>query len=413
MTRNTIGAFIAILRKANGMTQKDLAEKLNVSDKTVSRWERDETAPDLSLLPILADLFEVSCDELLRGERLGEERRAAENEKTQARTQEQVKRLLKRSHTKLFTQTFIALGLAALGLVAAMAINYGAHRSGLAFISGLVFFISALVLEAISLIKALGANPEDASEAVSSYRTNAADLGYKAVSVILILLASMFPLILLPIAGHMGLGASTWLPHGFLSGVLAFTLCYALYGTVLRLLVRKGVLKNSPQINSPPPRIRRRFALCAALVVLLSVIAHVLLVSRPISNYVAGNSFFDAAEFKDYVEMNTDKSRQVIEQETIVDRGMSDTISISNADGTVTELSFSVFNREVAGIDWDLQGPETGKPFATVYTNDDYAMYTRMKQAVNERFAVIYVVEALLAAAVYHALKKRAVSAVS
>lgn len=39
MDRKSIGAFIAALRKANGMTQKDLAELLHVSDKTVSRWE--------------------------------------------------------------------------------------------------------------------------------------------------------------------------------------------------------------------------------------------------------------------------------------------------------------------------------------------------------------------------------------
>ena len=42
MEARTIGSFIATLRKANGLTQKDLAEKLSVSDKAVSRWERDE-----------------------------------------------------------------------------------------------------------------------------------------------------------------------------------------------------------------------------------------------------------------------------------------------------------------------------------------------------------------------------------
>ena len=42
---------------------------LNVSDKAISRWERDETAPDLSLIPVLADIFDVTSDELLRGQR--------------------------------------------------------------------------------------------------------------------------------------------------------------------------------------------------------------------------------------------------------------------------------------------------------------------------------------------------------
>ena len=57
MERKTIGGLIAALRKANGMTQKDLAERLHVSDKAVSRWERDESAPDLSLIPVIAEIF--------------------------------------------------------------------------------------------------------------------------------------------------------------------------------------------------------------------------------------------------------------------------------------------------------------------------------------------------------------------
>lgn len=69
MEQKTIGKFITALRKANGMTQKDLAEQLNVSDKTVSRWERDEGTPDLSMIPVIAEIFGVTCDELLRGER--------------------------------------------------------------------------------------------------------------------------------------------------------------------------------------------------------------------------------------------------------------------------------------------------------------------------------------------------------
>lgn len=80
METRTIGKFIATLRKASGMTQKELAEKLNVSDKSVSRWERDEGAPDLSLIPVIAEVFGVTCDELLRGERRSPAERASEPE---------------------------------------------------------------------------------------------------------------------------------------------------------------------------------------------------------------------------------------------------------------------------------------------------------------------------------------------
>lgn len=69
MENRTLGTFIAFLRKEKGLTQKQLAEILNVSDKTVSHWECDETSPDISLLPILAETLGVSVDELLKGEK--------------------------------------------------------------------------------------------------------------------------------------------------------------------------------------------------------------------------------------------------------------------------------------------------------------------------------------------------------
>ena len=76
------------MRKANGMTQKELGEKLFVSDKTVSRWECDECTPELSLIPAIAELFGITTDELLRGERFHSDNagnlRAAEYKERQA-----------------------------------------------------------------------------------------------------------------------------------------------------------------------------------------------------------------------------------------------------------------------------------------------------------------------------------------
>ena len=69
MAKQTTAEFIATLRKANGYTQQEVAEKLNISDRTLSSWETGRTAPDLLLLPALADLYGVTVDEILRGER--------------------------------------------------------------------------------------------------------------------------------------------------------------------------------------------------------------------------------------------------------------------------------------------------------------------------------------------------------
>lgn len=67
--KERFGAFLARLRKEQGMTQRELADRLHVSDKAVSKWERGLSFPDVSLLIPLADCLEVSVTELLRGER--------------------------------------------------------------------------------------------------------------------------------------------------------------------------------------------------------------------------------------------------------------------------------------------------------------------------------------------------------
>lgn len=60
-----VAANLADLRRAKGWTQADLAEKINYSDKSVSKWERGEGLPDLKVLKQLADLYEVSLDTLV------------------------------------------------------------------------------------------------------------------------------------------------------------------------------------------------------------------------------------------------------------------------------------------------------------------------------------------------------------
>ena len=63
--KETLGKRIAALRKEKGLTQEQLAEKVGVSAQAVSKWENDVSCPDITLLPLLADLFGVSVDELL------------------------------------------------------------------------------------------------------------------------------------------------------------------------------------------------------------------------------------------------------------------------------------------------------------------------------------------------------------
>lgn len=64
--KKTLGSMIAELRKQHGMTQLELAEKMGVTDKAVSKWERDLSCPDINSLPTLAQVLGVSVEELMQ-----------------------------------------------------------------------------------------------------------------------------------------------------------------------------------------------------------------------------------------------------------------------------------------------------------------------------------------------------------
>ena len=69
MNQEKIGTFLKELRKEKNMTQEQLAEKLNVNNRTISRWENARTMPDFDMMIELAKLYDVSIEELLNGER--------------------------------------------------------------------------------------------------------------------------------------------------------------------------------------------------------------------------------------------------------------------------------------------------------------------------------------------------------
>lgn len=74
--RHAVAANVTALRKQNGLTQAELAEKLNYSDKAVSKWERGESIPDVAVLQQIADLFHVSVDYLLQADHTPKQEKA-------------------------------------------------------------------------------------------------------------------------------------------------------------------------------------------------------------------------------------------------------------------------------------------------------------------------------------------------
>ena len=82
MDQIKVGKFIAACRKEQGMTQANLAEKLGISDRAVSKWETGKSMPDSGIMLELCELLKINVNELLSGERIMAEsydKRAEEN----------------------------------------------------------------------------------------------------------------------------------------------------------------------------------------------------------------------------------------------------------------------------------------------------------------------------------------------
>ncbi len=73
MNQEKIGKFIANLRKEKNMTQQELAKKLGVTDRAISKWENGRGLPDYSLLQDLCDTLSISINELFSGEKISKE----------------------------------------------------------------------------------------------------------------------------------------------------------------------------------------------------------------------------------------------------------------------------------------------------------------------------------------------------
>ena len=151
MERKTIGAFLAVLRKANGMTQQQVADRLNVSNKTVSKWERDESLPDLTLIPALAEMFHVTADEILRGQRMDQTGQTeAAQEKRAEKTHSQARVLIMRTMNRHLSGTTVAAAMLAIGMIALFTVSYAFYKPVLGFGVFMIFLLTGLVMEFLS-----------------------------------------------------------------------------------------------------------------------------------------------------------------------------------------------------------------------------------------------------------------------
>lgn len=145
MEKKSMGSFLSALRKASGLTQKQLAEKLNVSDKAVSRWERDECAPDLSLMPALGEIYGVTSDELLRGQRMDPEK--MHHGSDMVKVEKQRKRILTSIKSKFVTRSLITAAVAVIGLIIGYIFNFEFEKANTGFLLSCICLVVTVVCQ--------------------------------------------------------------------------------------------------------------------------------------------------------------------------------------------------------------------------------------------------------------------------
>lgn len=149
MNQEKIGIFIADMRKSQGMSQKQLADVVGVTDKSVSKWECGKSLPEISKMEPLCRALKISVNELLSGERLPE---TAYSEKAE----ENMLNLIQESEIKVYKTNFAAMiAMIALSFVPIVfSILYG-RTDYLRGVAGLTVWIDLPTLTAMTAITLL------------------------------------------------------------------------------------------------------------------------------------------------------------------------------------------------------------------------------------------------------------------
>ena len=116
MDQIKIGRFIAERRKLAGLTQLQLAERLSITDRAVSKWETGRSLPDYSVLPTLCEVLDISINELLCGEKITMENN---NQKQEQLLLDMTKELQQKNKT-IWKTMWIIMGVSIVGLIACL-----------------------------------------------------------------------------------------------------------------------------------------------------------------------------------------------------------------------------------------------------------------------------------------------------
>lgn len=315
MEKKTIGKFIAVMRKANGMTQKELGDKLFVSDKTVSRWERDECTPELSLIPAIAEIFGITTDELLRGEKNNPETPTSEDIKPSAKADKQFKAMLFVKKRRFDNLMLISIGISLLGMIVGMIINLGFSKGLIAFFVSSAFLLASTLCQICFTSNArITINDDD------DYRelTEAANTSFiqKSIAVYFVniaILAFCLPLVTIINGVNFGLGFGSWLLYGIAFAVAGTVLAYLIFRIIINpVLIRRNILVFNEvglaRENYSRKLLIRLSSLSLAIAILLGV-AIAVVDSIGTAGFADKLVFETPEEFKEYMESSYDEAK--------------------------------------------------------------------------------------------------------
>ena len=297
MEKKTMGKFISVLRKANGMTQQELADKLMVSDKTVSKWERDERMPDISLLPAIAEIFGITTDELLRGERKNPERAGYGTEesetKQKAKSDKQLRLMIDKKVRTYNALTCISAFLVIIGLILAVTLY------DLGTILSVVFLMCAQACQIVfAVLSVVRADEEDGRfDGIGRANTH------------IIKVATTFTIINLSMVVFCCVFNSA-VDIAFMLVLPTAVVLYSIYALAIRnQLYKRGLMTMSETEEKVYSRnsklFKKMLVICGSIAVIGSVVG-LCVIEYAVDFKKPSSTFSSVAKFEEYVEGECD-----------------------------------------------------------------------------------------------------------
>jgi transcriptional regulator with XRE-family HTH domain len=406
MEKKTIGGFISALRKANGMTQKELAEKLNVSDKTVSRWECDDSVPDLSIIPVIAEIFDITCDELLRGERKSPSERDVQNSASDMelspKGEKQRQRILSAGISKYKAHTFISIGIAFVGIIAAMICNLGFLRGYIGFFISILFYLCSIIYQAININNAFSSISDDSmtTAEICSYKHTVIRLAEIPISLSVILFAISLPLITVLDETYAGLSSYIWFEGGAVYGIIALIVVL-----IICTIINISLIMMEPEekdIHNRKLKLIKKCGLFFVSVLIVTIIIHMIFkgIYLP-ENHMSSITFDDYDSFVEYMEQDIPGQDNTSETEALTE-------TITDAYGNVL-CSYVAKNHNIWCIDYSAKNGSV-LPIK-VSTYDDYNAAKAQYNMLNSIFIIIYILEAASTYVIYVCKRKKILQA--